>query len=345
MSEHPLYPFRFEPLFQRYLWGGTRLQSLLNKRTGAERAAESWEITDYPDQQSLVEYGSLKGIALGQLMRDWGCDILGPSAWSAVQEPCVPANLRGRFPLLIKMLDADQPLSVQVHPDDDYAKNLQPPDLGKTEAWYVLHAEPGSRIYSGLKSGVTRKHFAEAIQSGSSVELLYRFEPKVGDTVFIPAGTVHALGAGLVIAEIQQTSNTTFRVYDWDRVDTQGKPRPLHIAEALDVINFEAGPVEPLRIESSSTLEQHQIDELVNCDKFLIRRHRILENQTDVQLSDEVRCRIVLVTGGILTIQGDPANEPLERGQTILLPAALKGVRLSAATRSGELIEFLEILC
>src|SRR3954451_2888303 len=152
-----------------------------------------------------------------------------------------------QFPLLFKFLDCQRVLSVQVHPNNEQAAKLDPPDLGKTEAWVVLAADPGSKIYAGLKSGVDRKALAAAVASGRCEECLHEFEPRVGDCVFIEAGTVHALGAGLLIAEIQQDSDTTFRLFDWNRAHKTGKPRPLHIEQSLDTINYKRGPVQPVR--------------------------------------------------------------------------------------------------
>ncbi len=138
---------------------------------------------------------------------------------------------QSRFPLLVKFLDAALPLSVQVHPNDEQAARLNPPDLGKTEAWYILSADPGSTIYAGLRPGVDRQQLADAIGQGTCEKLLHHFQPKAGDCLFIPAGTVHALGAGLLVAEVQQSSDTTFRLYDWNRVGPDGKPRPLHVEQ------------------------------------------------------------------------------------------------------------------
>jgi mannose-6-phosphate isomerase len=339
-----LYPLRFEPIFQRYLWGGTRLASLLNKSCGSERAAESWEIVDYQNFQSKVQYGPLKGSTLGQLMESRGREILGAHGWEKIHRDKVPDSLRGRFPLLLKFLDADQALSVQVHPDDAYAATLQPADLGKTEAWYVLHAEPDSKIYSGLKEGVTREDFAKSIAQGRPAELLHSFTPQVGDTVFIPAGTLHALGAGLIIAEIQQASNTTFRVYDWDRLDSDGKPRPLHIEQALEVADFRSGPRKPVRVAPTSPLTNYQVDPLIECSKFTMRRHRLSEESASIQLEDGNCCRILVVTAGQIGVENDPSQRPLQKGDTILLPASVNETRLTTRREPDGMSEFLEIL-
>ena len=175
-----------------------------------------------------------KGTSLRDLVRNRRTALLGPGVAGGDQ-----------FPLLVKFLDAHQVLSVQVHPDDDRGRRLAA-DNGKTEAWVILHAEPGSLIYAGLRPGVTRHDLAEAMRTGAVEPLLHRFEPRAGDCILIPAGTVHAIGAGVVLAEIQQMSDATFRIHDWGRTGGDGKPRPLHPAEALESTDFAAGPVDPV---------------------------------------------------------------------------------------------------
>ena len=175
----------------------------------------------------------LRGLTLHDLVAKHGKELLGTH------------NGLAQFPLLFKFLDCNRKLSVQVHPNDQQAAQLNPPDLGKTEAWVVLATEPGSKLYAGLKANITREDLSAAIAAGKCAECLHEFEPKVGDCVFIRAGTVHALGAGLVIAEIQQASDTTFRLFDWNRVDAQGNPRQLHIEQSLAVTDYDRGPVVP----------------------------------------------------------------------------------------------------
>lgn len=207
------YPMRLHPTFRDYPWGGRKLATHLGKSLPNEKNwAESWEVVDHPEHESVVASGSLAGKTLGWLMREH-------TQWLVGDCPAVA----GRFPLLLKYLDCHRVLSVQVHPDDDYGLKMNPPDLGKTEAWYIIKAEPGAVLYAGLKPGVDEKALLEAIKNGKTAECLHVIEPQAGDCVFIPAGTVHALGAGLLVAEIQQASNTTFRLYDWDRVDDKGQ--------------------------------------------------------------------------------------------------------------------------
>jgi mannose-6-phosphate isomerase len=203
-----------------------------------------------------------------------------------------------------------------VHPDDRQAAKLDPPDLGKTEAWVVLAAEPGSRIYAGLKPGVDRVTLERKLAAGECDACLHEFEPQPGDCVFIEAGTVHALGAGLLVAEIQQASDTTYRLFDWNRVDQGGKPRPLHIREALETIDYSRGPVDPQ--QPRPTGKPHA-ERLVACDKFVLDRLRIAEPQ---RLGTDNRFHIVAAIEGAMTMESEGGTQQLRRGDTVLIPAA-----------------------
>lgn len=299
-----LYPFRFQPLLRRYIWGGRRLETVLGKRLPAgDDYAESWEVVDHRDDQSVVAHGSLVGTTLSTLLKLYGKALLGQ------HDP------RASFPLLFKFLDAQRRLSVQVHPNDAQGATLDPPDLGKTEAWVIIAAEPGSCLYAGLKRGVDRATLERELSRGTAELCLHKIEPQPGDCMFIPAGTVHALGAGLVVAEIQQSSDTTFRLFDWNRLGADGKPRPLHIEQGLDVINFDRGPVDPQVLRSS---DQPGVERLVVCDKFVLDRRHITASHT---IGGDDRCHILVVLDGRVRFTGDPSNQPLNRGQTILVPA------------------------
>ncbi|MCX7707027.1 MAG: class I mannose-6-phosphate isomerase [Anaerolineae bacterium] len=228
----PLYPMTFTPVLKDYVWGGRSLETRLGRRLPPEGViAESWEIAAHEDGTSTVDNGPLAGQPLTAVHAALGLDLIGRrNAW---------AQARGKFPLLIKLLDAATPLSVQVHPDDAYALAHEGNELGKTEMWVVLHAEPGSELILGVTAGTTPEAFRAGILEGSLEPFLHRVPVKAGDHVCVPAGTLHAIMGGLLIVEIQQNSNTTYRVYDWNRVDASGRPRPLHVDKALDVINFE----------------------------------------------------------------------------------------------------------
>lgn len=326
-------PLRFQPIFQRYLWGGQRLREMLHKDIGHESAAESWEIVDHDDGQSVVQFGPLAGRTLREIIAQSGRELLGDEVLKTISRPEVPPHLVGRFPLLFKFLDANRDLSVQVHPNDQYAATLLPPDLGKTEAWVVLHADPGSKIYAGLKTGVTKESFRDAINCGQSSEALHSFEAQIGDCVFIPAGTMHALGAGIVIAEIQQASNTTFRVYDWDRVGADGKPRDLHIEQALAVTDFTCGPVNPIRID----VAPDATETLIQCDKFVLSKTCQF---APTQIGGDGKFHLLAVIGGEMTLANDPARRPIRLGETVLLPATMLATEMIPGIEG---VEFLEV--
>jgi mannose-6-phosphate isomerase len=307
MPPVPLYPLRFEPILKRLIWGGRRLGTLLGKPLGPhDDYAESWEVSDHGHDVSTVADGPLAGVSLRELIQTRPAELLGPRLAA-----------RSQFPLLVKFLDAHQVLSVQVHPDDERGRRLAG-DNGKTEAWVILHAEPDSLIYAGLNPNVTRERFAEALNTGQVEPLLHRFHPRPGDCVLIPAGTVHAIGAGVVLAEIQQMSDATFRVFDWDRVDAQGRPRELHIPQALESIDFEAGPVNPWPI-TREPIEAGSHERLARCPYFALDRWVV---DRPIRLGGPDRFTILMGLDGSAVIHHEGAPFGLAMGQTRLLPAS-----------------------
>lgn len=328
-----MYPLRFEPLFRRYIWGGRRLADVLSKPIGDETAAESWEVVDHQDDQSVVRYGELAGKTLGQLIQDQGSELVGEKLLSQINSTELPVHLRGRFPLLLKFLDANRHLSVQVHPDDEYGATLSPPDLGKTEAWYVMHADPGSKIFAGLRPGVTAESFQAAIENGETESTLHSFVPKRGDCVFIRAGTMHAIGEGLLIAEIQQASNTTFRVYDWGRIGDDGQPRPLHIEQAIKATDFSRGPVV---CETPKASSRDGWETIVQCEKFVMNRVSLTEAST---IGGDGKFRILAVTSGSMTVEGDPSGQAMKLSDTMLIPACLGPTKITPGDKGAEVLE------
>jgi mannose-6-phosphate isomerase len=264
MPRPEIYSLGFVPEFRPYLWGGRNLERLYGRALPPGNVAESWEISGHPSAPTRVEDGAWRGRTLPEVLEALGLDLVGRRSTAALR--------RGRFPLLIKLLDANRDLSVQVHPADEYAHLHENGELGKTELWYVLHAEPGTELIYGLAAGVTRASFEAAIQHDALVTQLQRVAVAPGDCLCLPAGMVHALLAGAVVAEIQQSSDTTYRVYDWGRVDALGRPRPLHIAKALEVINW--GQIEPRKAEPwplvSAPGVRHEL--LSDCVKFATER-------------------------------------------------------------------------
>jgi mannose-6-phosphate isomerase len=316
MPAEPLYPLHFEPILKELIWGGRRLATVLGKPLGSgAHYAECWEITDHRNGVSRVAEGPLRGTTLRDLVHGRGAELLGPGI--------AP---RDQFPLLVKFIDAHHVLSVQVHPDDDRGRRLAA-DNGKTEAWVVVHTEPGSLIYAGLERGVTRRDLAQAMRTGAVEPLLNRFEPKLGDCILIPAGTVHAIGAGIMLAEIQQMSDATFRIHDWGRVGMDGKPRPLHPEAALESTDFSTGPVGPVP-SCPEPMAGGTRERLVRCPYFALERLRLdgttsAGAEVSVPLGSAERFTILIGLEGLAEVRYAGGVAPLGLGQTLLLPAAL----------------------
>lgn len=322
MTKLPL--LRFKPILREYLWGGRRLGADLGKPIGGgPHYAESWEVVDHREDQSVVSDGPFAGKTLHELVIAHGRELFGRH---------YPRN---QFPLLLKFLDCQRTLSVQVHPNDEQGAKLDPPDLGKTEAWVVLSTEPGSKIYCGLKHGVDRQTLERETANGNCQVCLHEFEPRAGDCVLIKAGTVHALGAGLLVAEIQQASDTTYRLFDWNRLDTDGKPRQLHIQEALEVTDYHRGPVDP--VVPSPTADPN-IEHLAKCDKFALDRLRLSAPHT---LSNDERFHILAVVEGSISVTSQDQNLDLPRGGTLLVPATTRDVKISPQDRATVLDMYL----
>ena len=306
-----LYPLRFVPVYQQYMWGGRRLETVLGRQLESDGVyAESWDVADHDNGQSIVEAGPLAGSSLRRLLADHGQFLLGKH------------HRRTRFPLLLKFLDACRNLSVQVHPDDATAARMGLSDPGKTEAWLIVEAQPGSKLWAGFSCPMDRQTLKTALETGNLEQYLHCIEPKAGDCIFIPAGTVHALGAGLLVAEIQQTSDATFRLFDWNRLGADGKPRQLHVAEGLEATDYSRGPVSPRQPRPTAT---PGLGRLVECPQFVLDRWDISE---EVSVGGDGRFHILTVIEGSVTVSGDPAARPLVRGETILLPAEMEATQL-----------------
>jgi len=320
-----LPPLVFEPLLKRIRWGGRRLGTQLQKSIGEESDyAESWEIADHGADQSRVLTGPLAGTTLRNLMQTHPRELLGDQAGIT------------QFPLLIKFLDANDWLSLQVHPDDTLARQFDPHENGKTEAWVILDAKPESRICAGLKLGVTPENLRQGLQTGEIEELLHLIPVKPGDCLFIPAGTVHALGPGILLAEVQQQSNLTFRLHDWGRVDANGQPRPIHIEQSLLCTDFTRGPVDPVKPVSQS-YHAHKSEELVRCDYFVIHRHRGVE---PFVISASDRFRILMFLEGTATVEIPGGAVTATVGTTVLIPAESQLIAITPDSN----IQLLEIM-
>jgi mannose-6-phosphate isomerase len=305
-----MYPLRFEPIYQYRLWGGRSLANLLAAPLpGDGPIGEAWILSDREDHPSQVADGPLKGRTIGQLMEQCPVQMMGRLA-----------GRFSRFPLLLKFLDAREMLSVQVHPSDAQADLIPPGETGKTEAWVVLQAGANGRIYAGLKAGTTTDILRRALANGTVAEHLACFMPKAGDAVFIPAGTVHTLGGGVVVCEVQQNSDVTFRLYDWDHVDAKtGQPRALQVDQALACIDFgqkEGGLVAPV-VEAATPVER---EKLFDCKPFRLWR---LRGQSPFTAGAAGVPRVLVCIEGKGQVEHHGATYVAGKGDVFLLPAVL----------------------
>ena len=311
-----LYPITFEPRFKERIWGGRRLAEKYGKALpSGTPIGESWEISDRHGDESVIANGPLAGRTIRWLMQQHGSEVLGAASPAA----------DGRFPLLCKILDAREKLSLQVHPPAARAATLggEP----KTEMWYVADADPGAELFVGLRQGVTRDEFEGKVRTGAVAECFHRIAVGDGDTMFLPSGRVHAIGAGLVIFEIQQNSDTTYRVFDWNRVGLDGKPRELHVDQSLASIDF--GDFEPnLANEPWHTRGSVRWRPLVRHPLFTVDEMRVSEVR-ELPLRPG-RLRVVAVVSGAVQARGVGGSVKVQAGGFVVLPASLQGPALDA---------------
>jgi len=299
-----IYPYAFEPIFKERIWGGRKLEQVFGKPLPPDAGiGESWELADLPHDKSRIANGPLTGMTLAEAIERHTTAITGTT------------DYKPPFPLLIKLLDATDTLSVQVHPDAEACRRMGKGEP-KTECWYIVAAEPGSFIYKGLIKGTTRKTFAAAIADGTCAEYLNKVLVQPGECHFLPAGTPPAIGPGLVIAEVQQPSDTTYRVFDWNRVDpATGKGRPLHLAEALESIHFDA---------AGDDLSVRKLGRLVDSQAFRIDKgHQ--KTGCEILLTSG-KMKVLVFVAGAGRIRNDRTVQvDFRKGHTVLLPAAFEG--------------------
>lgn len=326
----PLYPLRFAPRFVEKIWGGRKFQTILGKNPPSGQIGESWEIYDFPPGvvensddwvSSVVAEGSLAGKTLHDLILAYGDELCGK----------VPLVNGKQFPILIKFLDAREDLSVQVHPDQRYC-NRHPEANLKTEAWYVMQHEPGARILKDLMPGVTREVFERAITDGSVEKFVRSVAVKDGDCYFLPSGTIHALGAGILVAEVQTPSDTTFRVYDFQRVDpSTGKQRALHVQQALETIDFTAQPAAPQPRQHTASMHT-TVSRLCTCEFFTMEKVRFAAG-VEQEIPQGAPAVWMMIEGeaevGVAT---ERAPISLRRGDTVLMPATMTEPSLRTKT-------------
>lgn len=309
VSQTVSYPLRFAPIYQYRLWGGRSLAGVLTAPLPDGPIGEAWVLSDREDHASRVADGPLKGRTIGELLAQFPNEVMGRLA----------GRFR-RFPLLLKFLDAREMLSVQVHPSDAHTDLLPAGETGKTEAWVVLEAGAKSRVYAGLKPGATEGVLRQALANGDLADRLASYAPKPGDAFFLPAGTVHSLGGDIVVFEIQQNSDVTFRLYDWNHVDAKtGKPRALQIDQALACIDFgesAGGPAAPVTEQITPVLRER----LFHCDKFRLSR---LRSETPFSVGAPGLPGMLVCIEGAGEVEHGGATYPVARGDVYLLPAAI----------------------
>ena len=323
-----LYPLKFEPILKDKIWGGTRLKTMLYKEiSDANCCGESWEVSGLVGDESMIINGFLAENNINELLEIYMTELVGEKNYE---------KYGLGFPLLIKFIDAQDNLSVQVHPDDELAQRKYG-QSGKTEMWHVIASEPGSGLYVGFNKTVSKAQFEEAIANGTVEDVLQFYPVQHGDTFMIPAGTVHAIGKGVLLAEIQQPSDITFRVFDWNRVDDEGNSRELHVQEALEAIDFDH------QTDNFKVEYQPQLNKTVKLVRSQYFNTSLLEFDQPLSKSFvEIDSFVIYMCldGQILLAYGDE-RERLETGEVVLIPAEMEEVQLLPARKS----KVLEVYC
>jgi mannose-6-phosphate isomerase len=303
-----LYPLKFEPIYQYRLWGGRKLENLLSKPLPKdEPIGEAWILSDRKDHASKVSEGDLKGYTITQLMKDYPDELMGKLA-----------NHFDRFPLLLKFLDCKEVLSVQVHPSDDQKKYIPDGDSGKTEAWVVLETSDKSLIYAGLTPGTTKSNLSEAIENNTLADKLHSFKPNLGDAIFIHSGTVHTLG-GTVVFEVQENSDVTFRLSDWNRIDAKtGKPRELQVNEALACIDYNQINIGPVKPEID--IHHKNTEKLFDNEHFKLWR---IKDQSPFNIGFENEPSILVCLEGMGNVIFNKIEYQINKGDVMILPASV----------------------
>lgn len=300
-----MYPLKLDPAFKDYLWGGTRLRDDYGKKCDYDKVAESWELSCHKDGNSVIANGEAAGMTLADYIEKEGKAVLGTNC----------ARFES-FPVLIKLIDAKDNLSVQVHPDNDYAMRVEG-EYGKTEMWYIVDCDEGATLLYGFKKNITKEEFAERIKNNTLLEVTNAVPVKKGDVFFIKSGTLHAIGKGILIAEIQQNSNTTYRVYDYGRVGADGKTRPLHIEKALDVTNL--CPAQPYPVTAPVAENGCTKQLLSKCEYFTVYKVDIEEKAEFC--ADETSFECILNLEGTAVLNCGDTEITLNKGETAFIPA------------------------
>lgn len=312
MANPTLYPLKFEPIYKEKIWGGNKIRTHLNKDYGTlSNCGESWEISGVKGDLSVVASGELKGKSLPDVIDTYGADLVGDS---------VHKKFGNEFPLLVKFIDANDDLSIQVHPSDEIAKERHN-SFGKTEMWYIIQSDPGATLYNGFSEPVTKDQLRQYSTSDEILKILNKESVKSGDVYFLPSGQVHSIGKGILLAEIQQTSDITYRVYDFDRVDNLGKKRDLHIDEALDVIDFEIKssyktPINP---------QLNETTKVVDCDYFTTNL-LIIDSPISKNFEAIDSFKIYLGLEGKAELKCGDHSITVTAGESVLIPACFTDI-------------------
>ena len=311
-----LYLLKFEPILKEKIWGGDKLKKLFNKKSISAKTGESWEISDLDDNTSIVSNGALAGTSIQELLKDYKEELVGKKVFE---------NFGVKFPLLIKYIDAAENLSIQLHPNDVIAKEKHN-SFGKTEMWYIVQADEGAELILGFKEPISKSKYVELVESNELPQTLNRIKVSVGDTFIIPPGLIHAIGAGVVLAEIQQTSDVTYRIYDWDRKAENGQKRELHTELALEAIDL-------------SSKNGHKIDyqivdnassEIISTSYFKTNIIAVKE-RLDLNYADKDCFIILMGVEGESEIRMDSGNsEILKQGETLLVPASASKIEIKS---------------
>ena len=322
-----LYPLKFSPQFNYRIWGGDKLKTVLHKDYNEDSIGESWEISDVENNETLVQNGALKGLSLKQLIEKFKGEFVGKKVY---------ASFGNDFPLLIKFIDAKTPLSIQVHPDNETSKQRHN-SFGKNEMWYVMDADKDAELIVGFEKEIEKSAYQTHIENNTLLDVLHHEKVAEGDTYYIPTGRVHAIGAGVLLAEIQQTSDITYRIYDYNRVDSKtGKKRDLHVDMALDVIDFSVQE----EYKSLYTKKENVSNKLVHSPYFKTNFIKFNGN-TELDYASVDSFVIYICVKGSIEISSNSNKETLQKGQCLLFPAVTEQVKISAGEEAHVLEVFL----
>jgi len=318
----PFYPLKFNPIMKDRLWGGNKLESLFSKPSKTNTTGESWEVSAVKDAISIVSNGNLKGTSLKQLIVDYSEDLLGKS---------VVQRFGNEFPILIKFIDAKLDLSIQLHPNDELAKKRHN-SFGKTEMWYIMDADPGANLIVGFNKGVTKEAYKNSLEDNTLLDLLNYEEVSEGDTFFINTGKIHAIGAGVLLAEIQQTSDITYRVFDFNRKDKNGNLRELHTDLAVDAIDYDKKD----DFKVAYKVDKNSTNAMVDCPYF---KTNILSLDKDFyqDITKRDSFTIIMCVNGKAIVENEFGSTPVQKGETLLLPAKSSNMKIS--TTGAKLLE------